>query len=84
MSFKFKFGSCLIFPLSALFATCKGTSNFCIQVSQSKFTVLKIISRKIFAEFMGFFPKGLNPFKIQTKIKFYLLSGFLIQIMLGI
>jgi hypothetical protein len=33
----------------------------------SKFTVLKIMSSKIFGEFMGFFPKGLYTFKIQTK-----------------
>jgi hypothetical protein len=33
---------------------------------------------------MGFFPKGLDPFKIQTKFKFHLFSGFLIQIRSGI
>jgi hypothetical protein len=36
-----------------------------MQVSQSKLTVLKNISIKIFGEFMEFFPKGLDPFKIQ-------------------
>jgi hypothetical protein len=64
--------------------TCKGISNILIQVSQSKFIVLKIMSRKIFGEFMEFFPKDLKPFKIQTKFKCNLLSEFLIQILLVI
>jgi hypothetical protein len=29
---------------------------------------LKTMSRKIFCEFMEFFPKDLNPFKIQTTL----------------
>jgi hypothetical protein len=49
----------------AIFATCKETLNFLIQLSQSEFTVLKIMSKKIFGEFTIFFSKGLNPFKIQ-------------------
>jgi hypothetical protein len=48
-------------------------------VSQSKFAVLKIISRKIFGEFREFFPKGLNPYKIQASLKFDLFPRFLIQ-----
>jgi hypothetical protein len=54
-------------------------------VSQSKFTVLKIGSRKIFSEFMGFFPERIEPlFKIQTKFKFVSLPEFVIQILFGI
>jgi hypothetical protein len=48
-------------------------------VSHYKFTILKIISRKIFGEFREFFPIGLNPFKIQASSKFDLFPGFLIQ-----
>jgi hypothetical protein len=48
-------------------------------VSQSKFTVLKIISRKNFSEFMDFFPKGLNPFKIQVRFTFELVADFIVQ-----
>jgi hypothetical protein len=57
-----------------IFTTCKGTSNFGIQVSQTKFTLWKMISRKNFGELMDFFLKGLNPFKIQTcfKLEFFL------------
>jgi hypothetical protein len=51
-------------------------------VHQSKFTVLKIMSRKIFGEFMKNFLKGLNPFKMQTNFKLDLLHEFLIQILL--
>jgi hypothetical protein len=32
---------------------------------------------------MNFFPKGLNPFKIETKFNIVLLPEFLIQILLG-
>jgi hypothetical protein len=39
---------------------------------------------KIFGEFMGFFPKGLYPFKIQTNMKLDLLYGFLVQYTFGI
>jgi hypothetical protein len=38
----------------------------------------------MFGKFMEFFPKDLNPFKIQTILKVDLLPEFLIQIMLGI
>jgi hypothetical protein len=34
---------------------------------------------KIFGEVMEFFPKGLNPFKIQANLIFDLFPGFLIQ-----
>jgi hypothetical protein len=47
-------------------------------MSQSKFTVLKIILRKIFSKFMEFVLKCLNPFKIQTNFYFELFPGFLI------
>jgi hypothetical protein len=30
-------------------------------------------------EFMGFLPKGLNPFKIQTRFKMDLILNFIIQ-----
>jgi hypothetical protein len=68
----------LFFEISylVLFATCEGTSNFLKQVSQSNFTVLKIMLRKNFGEFMEFFPKGLNSFKIQTEFKCSLLRKF--------
>jgi hypothetical protein len=72
------FGFSFLVPI----VTCKGASNFLIQVSQSKFTVLNIGSRKNFDEFITFFPKGLNPFKIQTKFKCSLVSDFLIRILL--
>jgi hypothetical protein len=48
-------------------------------VSQSKFVVSKMMPRKIFGEVMEFFPKGLNPFKIQANLIFELFPGFLIQ-----
>jgi hypothetical protein len=51
-------------------------------VSQSKFVVLMIMPRKIFGEFMRFFPKGLNPFKIQTKFNLVCFLGFLFIIYL--
>jgi hypothetical protein len=38
-------------------------------VSQPKFTVLKIMPRKNFGEFMEILSKGLNPFKLQTNFK---------------
>jgi hypothetical protein len=44
-------------------------------VSQSKFIVLKIISRKIFGEFIEVFLKGLNPFKIHIKFELEFASG---------
>jgi hypothetical protein len=52
-----------------LIATCKGTSNFYIQVSQTKFTLWRIMLRKNFGELMEFLLKGLNPFKIQGRFK---------------
>jgi hypothetical protein len=55
-----------------------------MQVSQSKFTVLKIMLRNIFCEFMEFFLKGLNPFKIQTKFKLDLFPRYLFQKPVGI
>jgi hypothetical protein len=84
VDFKFKFELCLNFRISALIATCKGASNFQIWVSQSKFTVLKIMLRKIFGEFMKFYFKCLNLFKIQTKFKCSWLPEFLVPIMLEI
>jgi hypothetical protein len=48
-------------------------------VSQSKFAVSKMMPRKIFGEVMEFFPKGLNPFKIQVNLIFDLFPGFSIQ-----
>jgi hypothetical protein len=48
-------------------------------VSQSKFTISKMISRKIFGEFMEILSKGLNPFKIQANLIFDLFPGFLLQ-----
>jgi hypothetical protein len=67
VDFKFKFEFPFEFFLLVLFATCIGTSNFLIQVSQSKFTMLKTMSREICGEIMRLFPKGLNPLKIPTK-----------------
>jgi hypothetical protein len=45
-------------------------------VSQSKFTVLKIMSRKSFGEFMEIFTKRFENFKIQSKFKLDLFPGF--------
>jgi hypothetical protein len=36
------------------------------------------MSRRIFGEFMGFFSKGLNPFKIQASFKLEILLQFMI------
>jgi hypothetical protein len=47
-------------------------------VSQSKFTVLKSMSRKIVSKIMEFSPKGLNPFKIQGRFKLELVVDFII------
>jgi hypothetical protein len=58
--FKFKFELFLEISFLVLFATCKRTSIFLIQVSQYKFTVLNIMSRKMFGEFMGFHQKVLT------------------------
>jgi hypothetical protein len=52
-------------------------------VSQSKFTVLNVRVKKIFGEFIEFFIKGLNPFKIQTKFKLDLFLGFYFKIHLN-
>jgi hypothetical protein len=67
--FKFKFELFLNFPIEVLFTTCKGTLKFWIQVSQSKFTILKIMSRKIFGKSMEFFLKGLSPFLNSNQIQ---------------
>jgi hypothetical protein len=40
---------------------------------------MKIIMSENFSEFMRFFPKGVNPFKIQTSIKLDLFLEFIIQ-----
>jgi hypothetical protein len=53
-------------------------------VKEPKFTVLKVMSRKIFGEFIGFFPKGLNPFKIQSSFKLEFLLEFIIKNLFGI
>jgi hypothetical protein len=45
----------------------------------SKFTVLNIILRKKFGEFMEFFLKGLNSFKIQIIFILDLFLEFIIQ-----
>ncbi len=83
--FNFNFKSFFEYYLNQVLITiCKGTSNFLIQVSQYKFIVLKIMSIKIFGEFMEFFLKGLDPFQIQTKFKLDFLPEFLIQRLLGI
>jgi hypothetical protein len=47
-------------------------------VSQSKVAVSKMMPGKIFGEDMEFFPKCLNPFKIQENLIFNLFPGFLI------
>jgi hypothetical protein len=41
-----------------------------IQVYPTKFTFVKIMERWNFREFIRFFQKGLDPFKIQGKFKF--------------
>jgi hypothetical protein len=46
-------------------------------VSQSKFIVLNTMSRKNFGEFMEFFLKGLNPFKIHGIFKLELVPKFI-------
>jgi hypothetical protein len=55
-----------------------------MQVSQTKFTLWKIMSINNFFEFMEFFLKGLNPFKIQARFEFELFPGFLIQNLEGV
>jgi hypothetical protein len=52
------------------FSTCKGTSNIWIQLSQYKFTFKYIMWIYNFREFIRFFQKGLNPFKILRRFKF--------------
>jgi hypothetical protein len=37
------------------------------------------MSRRIFGEFMGFFSRGLNPFKIQASFKFEIPLQFIIR-----
>jgi hypothetical protein len=60
-------------------ATCKGSSNFCIQVMSSKFIFLKIMTRENFGELFKLFSKDLMPLKIQMKFKSCLLHEFVIQ-----
>jgi hypothetical protein len=79
MGFKFNFELFFNIPILVLFATCKGISNFVIEVGQSKFTLWKMMSRRIFGEFMGFFFKGLNPFKIQAIFKLEIPLQFIIR-----
>jgi hypothetical protein len=45
---------------------------------------MKIMPRYNFGEFLGYFPSGLNPFKIQTKFTMDLIPKILIQLLLGI
>jgi hypothetical protein len=45
-------------------------------VSQDKFSVLKIMPRYNFGEFMDFLPKGFNPFKIQSVLELEFLLFF--------
>jgi hypothetical protein len=56
VDFKFKFELLFEFSLLDLIATCKETSIFLIQMSQSKFTILKTRSKKIFGKFMEYLP----------------------------
>jgi hypothetical protein len=49
-------------------------------VSQDKFSVLKIMPRYNFGEFMDFLPKGFNPFKIQSVLQLEFLPFFLFKI----
>jgi hypothetical protein len=75
LKLKFKFKSLIGYCLKqVLFATCKGTSNFYIQVSQ---TLWKDMSRKNFSEFTRFFRKDLNPFKIQERFKLEFVPKFI-------
>jgi hypothetical protein len=62
-----------------IFATCKGISKILIQLRPSKFIFINITSSENFSEFMRFFSKGLNPFKIQTSFKLELFLKFIIQ-----
>jgi hypothetical protein len=48
-------------------------------VSQDKFSVLKVMPRYNFGEFMEVLPKGLNPFKIQSVFELDFLLNFIIQ-----
>jgi hypothetical protein len=80
LKFNFEFKTFFEYYLNQVqFTTCKGTSNFLMQVSQTKFTLWKIMSIKNFSEFMIFFPKGLNPFNIQTRFKLEFVLEFIIQ-----
>jgi hypothetical protein len=65
VDFKFTFELSLNFSICALFASCKETSNFLIQVRLSNFTSLKAMSINIFGEIMEFFAKGLDPSKFK-------------------
>jgi hypothetical protein len=48
-------------------------------VSQDKFSVLKIMPRYNFDEFMEVLPKGLNLFKVQSVFELEFLLNFIIQ-----
>jgi hypothetical protein len=48
-------------------------------VSQDKFSVLKIMPRYNFGEFMEVLSKGLNSFKIQPVFELKFLLNFIIQ-----
>jgi hypothetical protein len=61
--FKFKFELFQIFLFSPICHLVRNF-NFLTQVSQSKLRALEIMSGYNFGEFMVFFPKGLNTFKI--------------------
>jgi hypothetical protein len=58
---------------------CKGTSNFLIQVSHSKFIFMKMLWSYICGELMRFLPKGLKRLKIHTRFKLDFLLNFIIQ-----
>jgi hypothetical protein len=59
-----------------LFASCKGTSKFWIQVSQSKLTVLKIMPRKNFGWIYGTYPKGFELLKNSSKFQIGIFPRF--------
>jgi hypothetical protein len=58
------------------FLTYKGTSNIWIQVCQSKFIFKYIIWRWNFREFIIFFQKCVDPFKIKGRFKFEFVPEF--------
>jgi hypothetical protein len=62
------------FSIFVLIATCKGTSIFLIQVRPSNFTALKIMSRKIFGEFMVFFSQNFELLLNSNQFQFRIVS----------